>query len=692
MNGIPKQLLIFVVYFFVAWPSPSHSQIAERIEATETNSLEDSINSLNDQFWEYNRSNLQKALSIASRADSLAHISQNPELQAITSYNLSVIFQNLDIYDSALLYANKSIAIDSITGNVKHLSKSLSRLGSIFEGIDNYTRALQLYYQSLALKEDLNDTLGVGVEYHRLGNIYNDNKEYREAEKFYLQALKVFKLLNQRRNIATTYNNLGVNYYYLDDTAKANYYYSKALREYLLIGDQIGIATGYNNLGTLKEERGHLDSALYYYQKGLTLREEQNDKSGISNSLTNIGSVYLHQKKYKKAEAVQLKALSIAKDIGSLHLERNILDELISLYERQSSYEKAFKYQKEYQTISDSLFNEADTKRIIRIGLEYEFDKQEKLKNIQLKAERKAFEADLQKAKLLRRFLVLLLLGAILIILIYLRFSIAIRRSHKNLRLKNEEITKQKQHLESINSELLTTKEKLTETNAEKDRFFSIIAHDLKNPFNIMIGITSILASGEIKIQRDEEIRFLKDLHKVSTEGYKLLQNLLEWARHQRGENKFIPEPIDILQLIQESTKLLEYMASGKDIDLKVEVPNGTFAFGDKNMISTVIRNLISNALKFTPKKGTIIIGSEIKENFLHLYVKDNGVGIKKEDLNKLFKIDSGFSNPGTEKETGTGLGLILCKDFVEKNGGKIWVESKINEGSTFFFTIPLKP
>ncbi|MFA8449556.1 MAG: tetratricopeptide repeat protein [Bacteroidales bacterium] len=668
------------------------SCFAQQVSSRDSARIVDSIESLNNLFWEYNRKDLYKSLKIAKKADSLANRINNVDLRSISNYNLSVIYQSLDIYDSALFYANNAIEIDSLSNNKKLLSKSLSRLGSIFEGLDDYSRAIGLYYNALSLKEAINDTLGIGITFFRLANIYNDNKEYKKATDFYLRANDIFIQLNIKRNIATTYNNLGVNYYYLDDTTKAKFYYEKALKEYLIIGDKIGEATGYNNLGTIEEEKKNYIKALELYHKGLNIRRKLDDKSGISNSLTNIGSVLFNQNKLKEALENQKEALKIAKSINSLHLQHNILEKLVKIEEKNRNYKQALIYQKKFQLISDSLFNEKDAKLIAQIGMSYEFEKQEKIRELKRIAEKQDYEANLSKAKITRRFLILFLLAAIFIILLYLRFSIAIKRSHKHLSKKNEEITLQKQNLEVINKKLVQTKEELVNINTEKDRFFSIIAHDLKNPFNIMIGITSILASEEVKIKRKEEIQFLKDLHQVATEGYKLLQNLLEWARIQKGENRFFPELINIQSLVKESTDLLSHMAAGKKIDLEVNIPQGTLAYGDKNMISTVLRNLISNALKFTNRNGKVVIGCDLKHNYLKLYVQDNGIGMNQDDLKKLFRIDTSFSNVGTEEESGTGLGLILCKGFVEQNGGKIWVESKVEEGSTFNFTVPLRP
>lgn len=229
----------------------------------------------------------------------------------------------------------------------------------------------------------------------------------------------------------------------------------------------------------------------------------------------------------------------------------------------------------------------------------------------------------------------------------------------------------------------------LRELNATKDKFFTIIAHDLKNPFSAIVGFSNILTD-QISKKNYEGIEEYAEIIKNSAErAMSLISNLLQWSRSQTGRMEYTPESFDIVTLVNEITELSNDSARQKSITITCELPARATVFADKAMMSTILRNLVSNAIKFTNSGGRIIISALQKRNELMVSVCDNGVGIKKDDINKLFRIDENYSTRGTQKETGTGLGLILCKEFILKHGGKIWVESEPGKGSTFYFTIP---
>ena len=230
---------------------------------------------------------------------------------------------------------------------------------------------------------------------------------------------------------------------------------------------------------------------------------------------------------------------------------------------------------------------------------------------------------------------------------------------------------------------------RLMELNATKDKFFSIIAHDLRSPFNGIVGFSNILID-QINENNYEGIdEYARIIQNSSQRALSLLMNLLEWSRSQTGRMKFSPEYVEIGLLIDEVAKIFVDTAHQKSIELSIELPAKVIGFGDKDMIGTILRNLISNAIKFTNQGGKIVISAERKPHEILLSVSDNGVGIKKETMGKLFRIETSYSTKGTSNESGTGLGLILCKEFVEKHGGKIWAESEYGKGSKFFFTIP---
>jgi signal transduction histidine kinase len=229
----------------------------------------------------------------------------------------------------------------------------------------------------------------------------------------------------------------------------------------------------------------------------------------------------------------------------------------------------------------------------------------------------------------------------------------------------------------------------LKELNASKDKFFSIIAHDLKNPFNTIIGFSEIL-NEEISPENCEKSRQIAGMiNSSASQTYRLLENLLEWANSQRGKISFNPGQVNLFELIHEEFMTLDDLAEAKKIELKVSCPQDLSVYADKNMIKTILRNLISNAIKFTHRNGHIEVNVSDDKNGVRIAVSDNGIGIPAESMAKLFKIDANLSSRGTENEKGTGLGLFLCNEFVARHGGKIWAESEPGKGSVFLFIIP---
>ena len=232
--------------------------------------------------------------------------------------------------------------------------------------------------------------------------------------------------------------------------------------------------------------------------------------------------------------------------------------------------------------------------------------------------------------------------------------------------------------------------QKLIEANQAKDKFFSIIAHDLKNPFNALIGFSELLVH-DVKAKNHENLGKYGDyIHEVSKRGFNLLVNLLDWSRLQTGKISFEPVEINFKDITDETIQLLSANIIRKDINIKKQIDPEIFVIADANMLATILRNLLSNAIKFTPAGGKVQLKAEKKGNKITYSVSDNGVGIKKSNLKKLFQIDKTISTIGTEQEKGTGLGLILCKEFIEKHKGSIKVESAINKGTKFTFTLPV--
>lgn len=250
---------------------------------------------------------------------------------------------------------------------------------------------------------------------------------------------------------------------------------------------------------------------------------------------------------------------------------------------------------------------------------------------------------------------------------------------------KAELLARVKTHLE-----LQQQKQNLKELNATKDKFFSIIAHDLRSPLNQLLGLSEILQK-EIESEKvDDAIKLANLINESAKSGRLLLENLLEWSRSQTGSINFMPEVLDLLKITNEVLELIENNAKQKSIKIQSRIHMDLQAFADDNMIKTILRNLISNSIKFTNRGGTIVLDAKKTEEMVIYSISDNGIGINEDDLEKLFRIEINPKSIGKSKEKGTGLGLILCKEFIEIIGGKIWVESIFEKGSTFSFSIPL--
>ena len=256
-------------------------------------------------------------------------------------------------------------------------------------------------------------------------------------------------------------------------------------------------------------------------------------------------------------------------------------------------------------------------------------------------------------------------------------------RYNKELKQSLIEVKKSKQKISSINQSL----EKM---NTEKDKFFSIIAHDLRSPFNGFLGLTNLLAEKNLSLSTEKIQKIAENMNKSAQQIFVLLENLLLWARSERGLVSITPVNIELYTLIIENVNIIKESTLKKDIKISLNIPNDTIVFADINMTHTIIRNLICNALKFTPNGGEITISAKIYEdkNVL-IAVKDTGIGMDQTMLDNLFRIDVKTNRTGTNNEPSSGLGLLLCKDFVKKNDGKIWVESEENKGSVFYVTLP---
>ena len=275
--------------------------------------------------------------------------------------------------------------------------------------------------------------------------------------------------------------------------------------------------------------------------------------------------------------------------------------------------------------------------------------------------------------------------------IVILLFEQFVRKSNLQLNDKNKSLSEVINAMEGKSREIEKQNFSLEEMNSIKDKFFSIIAHDLINPVGANKKALEILNENYQQLSEDDKLMIIKDLKESSQKVFSLLENLLEWSRSQSGKINFAPENYHVRPVIENQFSLFKLQVEEKSLLLQNKVPYSTIGYFDLNMMTTIIRNLISNAIKFTPENGTIAVNASLANDFLTVTVEDTGIGIESSRLEMLFKLSTYTITSGTKFEKGTSLGLILCKEFVEKHKGKIWVESETGRGSKFIFSLPLE-
>lgn len=283
-------------------------------------------------------------------------------------------------------------------------------------------------------------------------------------------------------------------------------------------------------------------------------------------------------------------------------------------------------------------------------------------------------------------------ISAVVFVILLVLFIIKLRLKAERARSRKlEKLVKERtEELEWLNDELKKSENNLLELNATKDKFFSIVAHDLKNPLAAITGFSDLIVNNYESFTHEEFIEISNDIYRTSKQLHNLLDNLLTWSRSQSGAITYSPQKFDIYTEIDMVIQIMAAPIQVKDLTVISDVQKNSYVYADENMVNTIIRNLISNAVKFTPEGGQIYIRCNFEDGFATISVEDTGIGISEEDIKKLFRIDVQHTSIGTSNEPGTGLGLVLSKEFVEKNNGKIWVESKLSVGSKFIFTLPI--
>ena len=597
-------------------------------------------------------------------------------------HNMALAYRNQNMFSESINLYKKAIEISNGINDFQNEARYLNSLAWIYDLVNDKNKALEYSLKAANIFIHIDDKIGLADTYNFLGNLHRNLTNTNIALEYYKKANEIYLNENHRQGISTTTNNLGIVYDELGENEKALEFYQRSLEIANENNDMDGAATALNNIGFLHSKMKDYSNALNYYNKSIEISKSLQNFPSIMNTYNNIAWVYYHIGNIEKAKETVLKAISYSDRNTNLYFTSESYEILSKIYYERGEYKKGFEYLSKFMETKDSLFNTSKNEQLMEMQVRFETEQKEKEIEL-LKKSDEIKNLQLQRQKNINIFWALLsVLLATVGALIYFNL-----RSNKR---NNKLLTEKTQQLEEANKKLVNSETHLKELNATKDRFFTLIAHDLKNPFGALLGFSEILHKNFETYSKADAKRIVNTIFETSQNLYKLLDNLLQWARSQTDSNIYKPESFPLFPTIKQELIMLESMAKKKQIKFNLKIQEDIIVFADQNLVSIIIRNLVSNAIKFSNEEGRIGIKTQENGNSVEISISDNGIGINIDDIDKLFRLDTPFSTKGTADEKGTGLGLLVCKEFVEKNGGKIWVKSEKNMGSTFTFSLPL--
>lgn len=537
----------------------------------------------------------------------------------------------------------------------QYAGKAHNSIGNAESYLGNYPQAIDHFLKALKKFERLRDTLHIVNTYLELGAANDFNGNHDKALGYYHKALDLALRTKPTANIVYLYNNIGLYYARNGKFEEAKGYFEKAEQ----VGRNPEFAKARRapliNLGKVYNAMGNNRKALEYLNEAMVLAKRLQMQEPVIRTLLEIGQIETTENPTNTASLQE--GLLLAKQMDSKRLQADLLQALAVAADKRGDYKEEVALLKEVRVLRDSVFNINKAKEIANLQSEYEL----KQTSNQLAALEKSEQRNAQKKNLII-IIAGVLAAALLALLVFYTRS---RRLNGQLKIREQDLQK---------------------ANAVKDRIFSIIGHDLKGPIGNIPSLLQIYKNGG---SDEEKAYILRTMEESSQASLDTLEKLLNWGQQQIKGNTYTPTILNAGEIMEQKLRLLGVAAANKNIMLKNSIPLAMQVYADENHFKFIMRNLISNAVKFTHAGGHVEISAEQEDGAKHITfsVKDNGVGIPKEKQEQIFQPHN-KSTRGTANETGTSLGLMLCKEFVLQNGGNIWVESTPNEGTVFSFTV----
>lgn len=656
--------------------------------------------------------------SVLYYADKVKEISEqlNYKRGIAASYKLRSmgLYMRGDV-PNAILYTNKALDLYTAIGELKGEASMLNNLGMFYYEKGEHRTSVDYYLRSLELRQLLGHQPEIADSYNNLGNAFNSLGDYAQALSFHFKALSIREKLNKAEDLADSYTNISSVYYMIHSYEESLVYAKKAYLIFKQYGQSDGILNSLLNFGSIYTELGPKSKALHYFKEALVLNKQLKLEVNLAIVYYNIGHIYLNLKNYslakcyldsalnttsksyynegaaltyidlgfiarakgqlKEAEILLRKGLEIAEVIGSKPRQSEASKELAKLMQVKGDLKQANHYLELAMMIDDSLHKAEINKGIYQSKLDYLLENHKQKIDL-LEKDKSLQSANLKFQRLLLTSLIvaLLLLGGIIFIQ---------RRNVLRMRQVQSLIMEQ-------SDELKSQADNLQEVNRVKDKVFSVLSHDLRGPINSLTSVMSMMNSDLMTADEFNQMRdkFSQQLRSLNL----MLDNLLFWSRaNLKGIIDTNKSYVNVNKKVQQTFLLLGEVARGKQIRLQSDLTIDSVVYADADHMDIIFRNLISNALKYTPNGGSITITEQVNGNMREINVTDTGVGMSEEKMNELFTDLPIHSQYGTKGEKGTGIGLLITREFVMINKGTIKVESKLNEGTTFTVSFPIE-
>ncbi|PIQ08802.1 MAG: hypothetical protein COW71_09870 [Ignavibacteriales bacterium CG18_big_fil_WC_8_21_14_2_50_31_20] len=612
------------------------------------------INMLLDSCWFYRTQNPILALDFGNKANSIIERSNYIELKPKTLNFLGVVQRKLGDLSKSHDYFMQALDLANLLIDSAQIGYTYNNLADYYIKKASYSIALENVLIGYQIFKNLNHKIGMAYSLNYLGEIYIHHSDYEKALKYLEEASSLRLELNDLRGYSNTLVNIGIIYFKKHDFNKARELYNKALKLDSDIKYEKGRANIFSLLGDINIANNDFETAIKSINTALLFSNKTKDKGGIIQNSNKLGFVYIKLGKWDKAKKILEEALILANKSEHLDEEMRSYLYLSDYYKETKQFETALSYLNKYIVLKDSIFSDENMGRFADLQTLFATENE--------KIENKLLRHEIENEKLRNNYLILI--SIIVFIAIILLVSKYKMQKKSNALLK--------------------------ELNSSKDKFFSILAHDLKNPFQALMGYTDMLNEDFDDFSEEEVKNSIKSLQNISHNVYDLLEGVLEWSRAQTGRMEFNPLLFALSVEVNSIIELYNENANSKGIKLISEIDSQISLFADRNMIKTIIRNLIANAIKFTKSGGSVNILAEKNKSEIKFIVADTGVGMTQEIIDSLFRIDTNHTTKGTNGEVGTGVGLILCYELVKLHKGKIWAESRLGIGSKFIFTIPI--